>query len=343
MGVHMASIPGLEHLPPLQTGRSAKSRAVVNPAVADRPDKPLVPAAGKSGVRSATEQEKAFAEHWAEYRNAVQAYRHAYSRDCAYSTAATAGAEIFHRPAVQAEIAAVMEAQRNASAPVANVAWLLRRYIAIATADPRELIGLKIGCCRFCHGDDHAYQWREREYLEAVDKADREFAKRTKVKARGGRAAATADEPADVEYPDVGGGFDFNATRSPHPDCPQCHGEGIERFVPRDTDNLSEQALLLYGGVKAKREGYEIIIADRDKALEMAGRILGAFNDKLDVSGTVKQLVAVADLAKMDPQEAAKRYQDFIAGRLAVNAPDKRVTGAAPGHGPGFLPADEQG
>lgn len=312
-----------------------------NPAIIDRPDKPLVPKAYAPGtVRSATAQEKLFAEHWAEHRNATQAYKHAYSRTCTYATAQTNGSEIFNKPAVQNEIAAVLEAQRNASAPVANVGWLLRRYVAIATADPRELIGLKVGACRFCHGDDHAYQWREREYLEAVGKADKEYAKRSKAQTRGGVARASAGEPDEVEYPDVGGGFGYNATHPPHPDCPQCHGEGVERFVPRDTDNLSDQALLLYGGVKAKRDGYEIIIADQGKAHEAIGRILGAFNDKLDVSGTVKQLVAVADLAKMDPQEASKRYQDFIAGRLAVNAPDKRVTGAAPGQGPGFKQED---
>ena len=220
-----------------------------NPAIIDRPDRPHVPAAGAAGERSATAQEREFAEHWIIHRNQAQAYKHAYSRDCALSTARQHGHEIFHRPAVQAEIAALQDAQRQASAPVANVAWLLRRFVDIATADPRELIGLKIGACRYCHGEGNLYHWREREYLDAMAKAEREAAKLQR------KGVAGAHLAADVEYPDVAGGFGYNATAAPNPDCPQCHGEGLERFVPRDTDDLSDQALLLYGGVKAKRDG----------------------------------------------------------------------------------------
>lgn len=306
------TVPGLEHLPPLQSGRSAKSR---NPAIADRRDAPLVPAAKAPGqpVRSCDERERLFAEHWVVHRNATQAYKHGYNPDASYEGARSMGHEVFHRPQVQAEIAALLDAQRNNSAAVADVGWLLRRFVDIATADPRELIGLKVGCCRYCHGDGNLYQWREREYLEALDKAEHEAANLPTMLGR------------QVRFPDVAGGFGFNATKPPNPDCPECHGEGLERFVPRDTDLLSDQALLLYGGVKAKRDGYEIIIADQQKALEMAGRIMGAFTDRVQVDGTVKSLIAVADLAKMDPQEASRKYQDFIRGRLAANRPDPRT------------------
>lgn len=290
-------------------------------ALIDQPSSPTVPAARQG---SCDAKQKAFAEHWVVYRNATQAYKHAYNRDASYEVARTRGPEIFHLPAVQAEIAALQEAARNSSPAVASVGWLLRRLVDIGTADPRELIGLKVGCCRYCHGDGHGYQWREREYWEAVEKAERDA------------RLAPPSLRDQVLMPDIGGGFGFNATHPPDPDCPQCHGEGLERFVPRDTDNLSDQALLLYGGVKVKRDGYEIVLADQGKALELAGRIMGAFNDKLDVSHKVKGLLAVADLAKMDPQEASRKYQDFIRGNLAVNAGDPRTTGARAGHGAGF-------
>jgi len=294
-------------------------------------DKPLVPSARRGSCNA---QEQLFAEHWAVHRNQAQAYKHAYGPDVTYGSALVLGHKMFHRQAVQDEIAALMETQRVNSPAVANVGWLLRRFVDIATADPRELIGLKIGACRFCHGEGHGYHWREREYLDAIAKAEKETAK---LRRKGVIGAAAAD---DVDLPDIAGGFGYNATKPPHPDCPECHGEGIERFVPRDTDNLSDQALLLYGGVKAKRDGYEIIMADQQKALEMAGRIMGAFTDKVDVSGTIKQLVAVADLAKMDPQEASKKYQDFVAGRLAANKADPRNEGKRP-HGQGYSPQED--
>jgi collagenase-like PrtC family protease len=89
--------------------------------------------------------------------------------------------------------------------------------------------------------------------------------------------------------------------------------------------------------VKAKRDGYEIIIADQQKALEMVGKIMGAFTDNVRVEGTVKSLIAVADLAKMDPQEASRKYQEFIRGKLAANRADPRNSGERTGYGPGFV------
>lgn len=246
-----------------------------------------------------------FVDHYLRYRNATQAYKFATDKaDIAYQSAANEGQKLLRDERVQEAIrAGAKEAFADTSA---SVGWLLQRFLDIATADPRELIGLKVGCCRFCHGAGHEYQWREREYLQALREAEREH------------ALATPSARAAVRFPEVAGGFGFNATRPPHEDCPQCHGEGVERFVPRDTDRLSDQALLLFGGVKVKPNGgYEIVIADRQKALENVGRIMGAFTDKVAHSGAIGALVAVDDLRKADPVAAAKAYRDMIAGHLA--------------------------
>ena len=249
-----------------------------------------------------------FVEHFLRYRNGVQAYKFASERgnEVAYSTANNEAQKLLRDERVQAAIqSGAKTAFANTSA---SVGWLLQRFLDIATADPRELIGLKVGCCRYCHGDDHGYQWREREYAEAVQEAERQA------------RLAPPSLRAEVRYPDFAGGFGFNATVQPHPGCPQCHGEGVERFVPRDTDNLSDQALLLFGGVKVKQGGgYEIVIADREKALENVGRIMGAFTDKVQHSGAIGALVAVDDLRKVDPVAAAKAYREMIAGSLAAS------------------------
>jgi len=249
-----------------------------------------------------TDKQRAFVEHYHRYRNATQAYTHAFDTKGTYSTRAVEGRRLLERVEVQEAIKARQKI--TAEAAGIDVAWLLQRFLDIANADPRELIGLKIGACRYCYGEGHGYQWREREYLEQLEEAE--------------RLARIDPQNPNIRYPDPAGGFGFNATHPPHPSCPQCHGEGLERFVPRDSDSFSDQALLLYGGVKVKKDGYEIIIADREKALELAGRILGAFNDKVKISGTLAHLVAVADIRKVDPQEAAKVYRDFIGGHLAA-------------------------
>lgn len=261
-----------------------------------------MPDAWRAGL---TDKEQAFVQHYAHYRNGTQAYTHAYNTNGTYETRARGAQEVLRRPHVNA---AVLECRRAQTYEVgASVSWLLERFVQIGTADPRELIGLKVGACRFCHGDGHLYHWREREYLEACGKVDADNAMLVEMGKR-----------ANIAYPDPAGGLDFNATTPPHPDCPQCHGEGVERFVPRDTDNLSDQALLLYGGVKVKADGgYEIIVADRGKALELAGRIMGAFNDKLNITAKVGHMHAIADLRTVDPQEAAKAYKEFVAGHLA--------------------------
>lgn len=252
-----------------------------------------------------TDKQRAFVDHYAKMRNATQAYTHAYDTKGSYETRREEGARLIKDPRIQAAIKARQKIATETTGT--DVGFLLERFIAIATADPRELIGLKVGCCRYCHGDDFGYQWREREYLEQLEEAERQARL-----AEGTRAAA------EIRYPDIAGGFGFNATLPPRDDCPQCHGEGQERFVPRDTDKLSDQALLLYGGVKVKKDGYEIIIADQQKAAELAGRILGAFNDKVRLSGAIGHMHAIADLRTMDPQSAAKAYREFVAGNLAA-------------------------
>jgi phage terminase small subunit len=255
-----------------------------------------------------TAKQCAFVEHYVRWRNATQAYDAAYdARGGSYETRRDEGSKVLARPEIKAAIAIRSRIATEESGH--DVLWLLQRFLDMSTADPRELIGLKIGCCRFCHGEGHGYQWREREYLEQMKETEWLVT-----------VAQRDHKPtADIKYPDFAGGFGFNATRPPHPDCPQCHGEGVERVVPRDSDKFSDQALLLFGGVKRKADGsLEIIIADRQKAAELAGRIMGAFKDNIAVGGLLRHAHALADLRDVPQDQAAKMYQDFIAGKLAA-------------------------
>ena len=146
-----------------------------------------------------------------------------------------------------------------------TIADAITEFLQIASADVNELIGTRIGACRFCHGDNHLYQWKEREFLEACQRAEQ------------------ADPPEPL--PDIAGGFGYRRTAAPHPSCPECEGEGVMRVVPQDSRNLSPAAKMIYEGVKKTRDGFEIKIADRHKARENAARILGAFVDRKELSG----------------------------------------------------------
>lgn len=267
-----------------------------------------LPAPTRAPESPLTALQARFVEHYLRYRNATQAYKFASPKGetMRYQTAANEGQKLLRDERVQA---AIRDGARTAFADTgASVGWLLQRFLDVATADPRELIGLKVGCCRYCYGEGHEYQWREGEYAAALRDVEYELS-----------LISNPAKRAAVRLPDIAGGFGYNATLPPLDECPRCHGEGVERFVPRDTDRLSDQALLLFGGVKVKQGGgYEIIIADRQKALENAGRIMGAFTDKMHHTGAISALVAVDDMRGADPKAAARMYREMIAGQLVA-------------------------
>jgi phage terminase small subunit len=238
-----------------------------------------------------TARQEAFATEFAKCRSPMKAFRVAY--DCQDDEDHRVHKEayaVLKTPAVKARIEELID--EAATASVFTVAEAIGRYLAIAQADPNELVAVRIGACRYCHGVDHRYHWREREYLEALDAAERDS-----------RAA-----------PDPGGGLDYNATAPAHPDCPECHGEGIPREVVSDTTNLSKEARLLYGGVKRTKEGLQVLIADRMKALEAACKLAGFFTDNVKVSGEVRKMAAIVTMEAADPQAAAKAYMELING-----------------------------
>lgn len=141
---------------------------------------------------------------------------------------------------------------------------VLSRLWNIATADPNELMTHRRVCCRHCWGDDHQYQWVNRnEWAKAV--------------------AVAKDE--NRSPPTMEGGFDFDKTERPHPKCPHCKGEGYGDTIFKDTSNLSEAGKTLYAGVKKTKDGYEVKTHDQLAALTSVARHLGMFNDKLTLKG----------------------------------------------------------
>lgn len=173
----------------------------------------------------------------------------------------------------------------------------IQLYLDMFFADPNEIISLKVGCCRYCHGMGNLYQWREREFLDEADKAQKSI----------GRG------PTDP--PSLAGGFGYDATKPPAPDCPECHGEGVPREVARDTEQLSEEGRLLYGGVKRTANGLQILIADRMAALDRACKLAGFMRDTITVEhGLIAAPANVLNLRNLDPEAAARAYQDLVKG-----------------------------
>lgn len=58
--------------------------------------------------------------------------------------------------------------------------------------------------------------------------------------------------------------------------------------VMKSTDDLTDDQVRAIAGIKEGTNGIEIKLNDKEKALELLGRHLGMFRDKVDVSGKVE-------------------------------------------------------
>jgi len=228
--------------------------------------KPAAPKAAKSPVpkkaagrptkteRTMTAQQHAFVREYLVDRNATQAaIRAGYSKN----SASKLGFDLLNNPLVRA---AVEEGEKRlAEATDITAEKVLKRYWAIATADPNELVEHRIGACHYCWGREHQYQWTPAEYEKAVTKSRK------------------ANEETE---PDCIGGLDYNKTREPHPSCPECHGEGVPYTVIKDTRTVTGAARMLYAGMKEGKEGIEIKLHNQLDALNNVAKHLGMFVEK---------------------------------------------------------------
>lgn len=241
-----------------------------------------------------TKKQERFVEEYLVHRSAAEAYR------VAYDASRMRPSSIYvngHRLLKHAKIAPIIEArlaelgESLSEETEVTIARALQSLIDIVQADPDELTGVRTGACRHCYGIDHFYQWRtEREYSEAVRLAERN------------------DQP----LPDMSGGFGYNQTLPPDPNCPECDGIGSEYYAPRDTSKLSAGAKALFAGVKPTRNGPEILLRDKDRAQEAINKIIGAYVERVELSGSTT--VAKPDLTGLSASDAASKYAEFVKG-----------------------------
>lgn len=154
--------------------------------------------------------------------------------------------------------AAIEEGQRKLQAKLEiNAERVVQKLAQIATADPRELVEVKVSCCRCCHGEGHKFQ---RTLQEMAHDRERWVEK--------GKAPEAFDEQ---------GGVGFSPLLPPHPECPNCGGDGETRTVLKDTRHLSPRAAALYAGAKQTKYGIEIQMHSQMEAWEKLAKHLGLY------------------------------------------------------------------
>lgn len=201
-------------------------------------------------------KQQRFVDEYLIDRNATQAaIRAGYSA----KTAEQMGYQLLQKTSVQEHIskgeAELAERNKITQDKVLNRLW------EMATADPNELIRYVRVNCRYCWGEDHYYQWTKGEYHNACYNA------------------RVNQKPA----PDCDGGFGFDKTKAPNPDCPECKGEGNGYVTVADTTRVSAQAKMLYAGIKESQHGIEIKMNDQVAALIKAGQHIGMFKERVEL------------------------------------------------------------
>ncbi len=204
------------------------------------------------------------------------------------------GWRLLQIPTIAAEVARSKKAiLEKVQLSVADVVADIKNTLS---SDPRNLVDHVRGCCRFCHGDGHSYQFTAAEMKRARTAHMR-----------------TRDFQAGVAF-DEEGGIGYDPRIDPVDDCPECHGEGIMRIIAKDTRSLSDAEAQLYMGVKPTKHGTEIQMRSKDQARKDAALYLGM--NKLDL--TLNHNIKAKDL---DDDMLAN-----IAASATVGAPDTGTT-----------------
>ncbi|GDY37239.1 terminase small subunit [Acidovorax sp. NB1] len=199
-----------------------------------------------------TDKQQRFVDEYMVDMNATQAaIRAGYSAH----TANEQGSQLLAKLSIQRALNAARLQQQERTQITADGA--LREAWNIATADTRELVELKTGCCRCCYGEGHKWQ-------RTVGEMNRD---REKWVEKG-------NNPAEF---DEQGGIGFNPLRAPHAECPECGGDGHARVVLKDTRNLSAKGAALYAGAKQTQFGIEVKMQDKSAALEKVFKHLGLY------------------------------------------------------------------
>lgn len=167
---------------------------------------------------------------------------------------------------------------------------IVRHWWTVGTADPRELVEFRRESCRHCHGEGHRFQ-RTAAEMERDRESHELMVQMAKAAPRQGKKKAPLPGPFDEK-----GGIGFDPRRAPHPDCPECWGDGIGRTIVRDTRHLSPAAALLYAGVKETQHGIEVKMRNQDDAILNVAKHLGMFIERHEHSAdeSLAELMAQA-------------------------------------------------
>lgn len=224
--------------------------------------------------------------------NGTQAYMRAYPESAEPAARSSAA-----RLLAKANVALAVEKAKTERAARTGITAdrALAEVWAVATADPRELVQVKVGCCRCCYGEGYGRQ-------RTVGEMNRDREKHTTK----GKELADFDEE---------GGIGFNPHLPPNPECPDCCGDGNARVVLTDTRNLSPAAVALYAGARQGKFGIEVLLQGKAEAQRKVFEHLGLNKQVVEVSLNLFPPAEVLDAIHAKALAEAAEREKMLRGR----------------------------
>jgi phage terminase small subunit len=210
---------------------------------------------------------------------------------------------LLNKPQVAAEIFRLQK--ELARSTLKTAADVTNEFLRVAYADPGQVMHHRRLCCRYCYGINHAYQWKnEREFKIALA---------LHAQPKTGRRKSPIPEAAPTDE----GGYGFRFNMSPHPDCPECLGEGHVDLFIADTTKMSADDRRMIKKMKVTKDGLSIELRDQSDALTKAGQMLGGFKTTVVLENPDGSNVAPGApvIVNMTPDEATAAYKKWMDGQ----------------------------
>lgn len=170
---------------------------------------------------------------------------------------------------------------------------VLRDVFLGVQASGEELANHVVDCCRHCYGEGFRYMLTPAEFRSKLE---------SYLVLNGKK-----DPHGFMFLEEYGTLVGFDPRKPPRDDCPECFGRGVATILAKDTRYLTEAGRRQYAGVKMTKNGPELVLRSRDKALEIAAKHTGVARENIKLE-TVKDL-SDEELAKRVAQAEHKLKQ----------------------------------
>lgn len=166
--------------------------------------------------------------------------------------------EMLRNPRVAAEVQRCRE--QIIGTVQLTIKMVVKDIVDVLEADPRDLIEIVTQSCRHCHGENHRFHRTIIEYEGDLEKLQENFQHL--------------------------GGYGFNPFREPHPDCPNCFGNGEQVERIKDVRTMTKAQAALYLGAERTKHGLKINMRSKDAARAQAALYLGMNKETIKLQKT---------------------------------------------------------